>query len=220
MGKTTWRAGSASGSSMIERASSAAARPMSSTGWATVVRSSHSARRWSSKPSTDIRPGMSTPEERRTPHHLDRHLDQHLVGLGEDGGGRVAQAQQLADGLADAAAVPGDGVEDQLLVVRQPGLLQCLAVADEPFLGAPVEAGVVAGLEEGDAPARVRCARWSRSSSRWRGRGCSRPGLFTFTATWAEFLLALTFNSEDAFRTVQGGMTLFTSQYTVPYGTI
>nr|WP_236057630.1 carbohydrate ABC transporter permease [Streptomyces sabulosicollis] len=50
--------------------------------------------------------------------------------------------------------------------------------------------------------------------------GLFTAGVFTFTATWAEFLMALTFNSEDAFRTVPVGMALFTSQYTVPYGTI
>ena len=53
----------------------------------------------------------------------------------------------------------------------------------------------------------------------------ARPGLFTagvfaFTATWAEFLLALTFNSSDSHRTVPVGIALFTSQYTVPYGAI
>ncbi|POX42699.1 sugar ABC transporter permease [Streptomyces sp. Ru73] len=45
-------------------------------------------------------------------------------------------------------------------------------------------------------------------------------GVFTFTATWTEFLMALTFNSEDAYRTVPVGIALFSSQYEIPYGTI
>ncbi|MFJ8754404.1 carbohydrate ABC transporter permease [Streptomyces sp. NPDC102441] len=53
----------------------------------------------------------------------------------------------------------------------------------------------------------------------------ARPGLFTagvfaFTATWSEFLLALTFNGSDDRRTVSVGIALFTSQYQVPYGVI
>ncbi|MFF3485490.1 carbohydrate ABC transporter permease [Streptomyces sp. NPDC002701] len=53
----------------------------------------------------------------------------------------------------------------------------------------------------------------------------ARPGLFTagvfsFTATWSEFLLALTFNGSDDRRTVSVGLALFTSQYQVPYGVI
>ncbi|WP_327178648.1 carbohydrate ABC transporter permease [Streptomyces sp. NBC_01335] len=53
----------------------------------------------------------------------------------------------------------------------------------------------------------------------------ARPGMFTagvfsFTATWSEFLLALTFNGSDARRTVSVGIALFTSQYQVPYGVI
>lgn len=50
--------------------------------------------------------------------------------------------------------------------------------------------------------------------------GLFTAGIFTFTATWSEFLLALTFNSEDGHRTVPVGIALFTSQYTVPYGTL
>ncbi|MEK8174979.1 carbohydrate ABC transporter permease [Streptomyces sp. M19] len=53
----------------------------------------------------------------------------------------------------------------------------------------------------------------------------ARPGLFTvgvfsFTATWSEFLLALTFNGSEDRRTVSVGIALFTSQYQVPYGVI
>ena len=50
--------------------------------------------------------------------------------------------------------------------------------------------------------------------------GLFTAGVFTFTATWMEFLMALTFNSEDSARTVPVGIALFGSQYTVPYGTI
>lgn len=50
--------------------------------------------------------------------------------------------------------------------------------------------------------------------------GLFTAGVFTFTATWMEFLMALTFNSEDSARTVPVGIALFGSEYTVPYGTI
>lgn len=50
--------------------------------------------------------------------------------------------------------------------------------------------------------------------------GLFTAGVFTFTATWTEFLLALTFNGQDEYRTVPVGIALFTSQYQVPYGTI
>ena len=53
----------------------------------------------------------------------------------------------------------------------------------------------------------------------------SKPGLFTvgvftFTAAWSEFLMALTFNSETSFRTIPVGIALFGTQFTVPYGAI
>ncbi|WP_314102223.1 carbohydrate ABC transporter permease [uncultured Frigoribacterium sp.] len=53
----------------------------------------------------------------------------------------------------------------------------------------------------------------------------SKPGLFTvgvftFTASWSEFLMALTFNSETSFRTIPVGIALFGTQFTVPYGAI
>ncbi|MEB8336082.1 carbohydrate ABC transporter permease [Streptomyces endophyticus] len=45
-------------------------------------------------------------------------------------------------------------------------------------------------------------------------------GVFTFTATWTEFLMALTFNSADDFRTVPVGIALFSGVYEIPFGTI
>ncbi|MEU9499871.1 hypothetical protein [Streptomyces sp. NPDC048196] len=55
----------------------------------------------------------------------------------------------------------------------------------------------------------------------------SPGGIFTFTATWSEFLpalmeflLALTFHSEDGYRTVPVGIALFAGRCTVPYGTL
>jgi len=45
-------------------------------------------------------------------------------------------------------------------------------------------------------------------------------GVFTFTATWTEFLMALTFNAEDKYRTVPVGIALFSGQYEIPYGTV
>ncbi|WP_155060486.1 ABC transporter permease family protein [Streptomyces blattellae] len=44
------------------------------------------------------------------------------------------------------------------------------------------------------------------------------PGLFT--AAYTEFLMALTFGSEDAFRTVPVEVALFGAKFEVPYGTI
>lgn len=45
-------------------------------------------------------------------------------------------------------------------------------------------------------------------------------GVFSFTATWTEFLMALTFNGEDSYRTVPVGIALFGGQYEIPFGTI
>ncbi len=51
------------------------------------------------------------------------------------------------------------------------------------------------------------------------------PGLFTaaifsFTACWTEFMMALSFNSNNAFRTIPVGISLFGTEYTLPYGPI
>ncbi|MDQ1006466.1 multiple sugar transport system permease protein [Streptomyces sp. V4I23] len=50
--------------------------------------------------------------------------------------------------------------------------------------------------------------------------GVFTAGVFTFTACWTEFLIAVTLNSADAYRTIPVGMALFGDQYDVPYGTI
>ncbi len=50
--------------------------------------------------------------------------------------------------------------------------------------------------------------------------GIFTAGVFTFTACWTEFLMALSFNTENSFRTIPVGIALFGSQFTVPYGTI
>lgn len=50
--------------------------------------------------------------------------------------------------------------------------------------------------------------------------GLFTAGVFTFTATWMEFLMALTFNSEDSARTIPVGMSLFGTVFEVPYGTL
>ncbi len=50
--------------------------------------------------------------------------------------------------------------------------------------------------------------------------GLFTAGIFTFTACWTEFLMALTFNSSNNYRTIPVGIALFGSQFTVPYGTI
>jgi multiple sugar transport system permease protein len=51
------------------------------------------------------------------------------------------------------------------------------------------------------------------------------PGLFTaavfcFTACWTEFMMALTFNSSNSFRTIPVGISLFGTEFTLPYGPI
>lgn len=50
--------------------------------------------------------------------------------------------------------------------------------------------------------------------------GLFTAGIFTFTASWTEFLMALSFNSDNSFRTIPVGIALFGSQFTIPYGTI
>jgi len=50
--------------------------------------------------------------------------------------------------------------------------------------------------------------------------GLFTAGVFCFTACWTEFLMALTFNSSNNYRTIPVGIALFGSQFTVPYGTI
>jgi len=51
------------------------------------------------------------------------------------------------------------------------------------------------------------------------------PGVFTtailvFINSWNEYLFALTINTEDKMRTVTVGITMFNSQYTIPWGEI
>ena len=51
------------------------------------------------------------------------------------------------------------------------------------------------------------------------------PGIFTaaifcFTACWTEFLMALTFNISNNFRTIPVGIAEFGTVFTTPYGTI
>jgi len=50
--------------------------------------------------------------------------------------------------------------------------------------------------------------------------GLFTAGIFTFTACWTEFLMALTFNSANSYRTIPVGVALFGSQFVVPYGVI
>lgn len=51
------------------------------------------------------------------------------------------------------------------------------------------------------------------------------PGIFTtgilvFIAAWNEYLFALTINSDDIWRTVPVGISMYSSQFTVPWGDI
>ncbi|MGN6759810.1 MAG: carbohydrate ABC transporter permease [Leifsonia sp.] len=50
--------------------------------------------------------------------------------------------------------------------------------------------------------------------------GVFTAGVFSFTACWTEFLMALTFNSDNTFRTIPVGIALFGTEYTTPYGVI
>jgi multiple sugar transport system permease protein len=45
-------------------------------------------------------------------------------------------------------------------------------------------------------------------------------GIFTFTACWTEFLMALSFDVANNYRTIPVGVALFGSQYVVPFGTL
>jgi multiple sugar transport system permease protein len=50
--------------------------------------------------------------------------------------------------------------------------------------------------------------------------GLFTAGIFTFTACWTEFLMALSFNVDNNYRTIPVGVALFGSEFTVPYGTL
>jgi len=50
--------------------------------------------------------------------------------------------------------------------------------------------------------------------------GLFTAGVFTFVAAWTEFLIALTLNNSDRYRTIPVGIALFGGQYVTPYGTI
>jgi multiple sugar transport system permease protein len=50
--------------------------------------------------------------------------------------------------------------------------------------------------------------------------GVFTAGVFTFVAAWTEFIIALTLNNSDHYRTIAVGIALFGGQFTTPYGTI
>ena len=50
--------------------------------------------------------------------------------------------------------------------------------------------------------------------------GLFTAGVFTFVAAWTEFIVALSLNNEDRYRTIPVGIALFGGQFTTPYGTI
>ena len=50
--------------------------------------------------------------------------------------------------------------------------------------------------------------------------GIVSAGIFCFTACWTEFLMALTFNPANQYRTIPVGIAEFGTVFTVPYGTI
>lgn len=50
--------------------------------------------------------------------------------------------------------------------------------------------------------------------------GVFTAGIFAFTACWTEFLMALSFNSADNYRTIPVGIALFGSPHVTPYGVL
>jgi len=50
--------------------------------------------------------------------------------------------------------------------------------------------------------------------------GVFTAGIFTFTAAWTEFLMALTFNIANNYKTIPVGIATFGSAQYIPYGTI
>jgi len=50
--------------------------------------------------------------------------------------------------------------------------------------------------------------------------GLFTAGVLTFVAAWTEFIVALSLNSQDRYRSILVGIALFGGQYTTPYGTI
>jgi multiple sugar transport system permease protein len=50
--------------------------------------------------------------------------------------------------------------------------------------------------------------------------GVFTAGVFTFVAAWTEFIIALTLDNTDRYRTIAVGIALFGGQFTTPYGTI
>jgi trehalose/maltose transport system permease protein len=50
--------------------------------------------------------------------------------------------------------------------------------------------------------------------------GVFTAGIFTFTACWTEFLMALSFNVVNDYRTIPVGIGLFGGQFITPYGTL
>jgi multiple sugar transport system permease protein len=50
--------------------------------------------------------------------------------------------------------------------------------------------------------------------------GLFTAGVFTFVAAWTEFIVALSLNNADRYRTIPVGIALFGGQFTTPYGTI
>lgn len=83
------------------------------------------------------------------------------------------------------------------------------------FLGIPHEMEESARID-GASPVRTL---WSIIMPQaWPG--LFTAGIFTFTACWTEFLMALSFNSATDYRTIPVGVALFGAQFTVPYGVL
>jgi len=83
------------------------------------------------------------------------------------------------------------------------------------FLGIPKEMEEVANLD-GASPLRTVVSVILPQAL----PGLFTAGIFTFVASWTEFIVALSLNSADRYRTIPVGIALFGGQFTTPYGTI
>lgn len=94
-------------------------------------------------------------------------------------------------------------------------LFPTIAVLRNYFLGIPREMEEVAYLD-GASPLRTVVSVIIPQAL----PGLFTAGIFTFVASWTEFIVALSLNSADRYRTIPVGIALFGGQFTTPYGTI
>ncbi|MDQ0715334.1 hypothetical protein QFZ55_004786 [Streptomyces luteogriseus] len=141
-----WRSWSPSESSMSFRAGSRAGRPISDGDCATVDRSNQSA----SGLVVEARDRDAFGHRDLCPAQVPDEGDGDLVLLGEDGGQRLAQAQQRAERLGGGALAAGPRGHHQVVVERHTRLGERLLIAKQAPVGAEGEAARAFGRDEGD----------------------------------------------------------------------